>query len=377
MQKKELKDNNVERFLELIKKSRRGKFKLYVGMIAGVGKSYRMLEEARSLLENNVDCKIGYIETHGRKETEKLLEGLPIIPRRKIFYKGKELDELDTQAILSIRPEIVIIDELAHSNIPGSKNEKRWQDVNEILEAGINVISAVNIQHIEGLSNEIEKITGIEIKEKIPDSVLRMADEIVNIDLTAEELINRLKQGKIYDPSKIEIALNNFFREEKILQLRELALREVAGQVERKIETEVFSDSKLKPEKFLACISTNEKVARKIISKTSRIANFYAAKWYVLYVQTPGEAFDKIGLAEQRHLLDNLKLATELGAEVIKIKNNKIGDAIFSTAEKMQITTILIGLPTFSYMKFFYGRIFLNKLLKKISGTKMDLLIVS
>src|ERR1700722_16964740 len=175
-------DKNAEHFLELIRKSKRGKFKVYIGMIAGVGKTYSMLQEAHTLLKNGIDIQIGYIETHNRKETHDLVEGLPIIPRRKLFYKGKELEEMDTQAIINIHPEVVIVDELAHSNIEGSKHEKRWQDVLEILDAGINVISAVNIQHIESLNKEIKEITGIEVAERVPDRVLHAADEEVNID---------------------------------------------------------------------------------------------------------------------------------------------------------------------------------------------------
>src|ERR1035437_1711162 len=192
-------EESADYFLDLIRKSKRGKFKVYIGMSAGVGKTYRMLQEAHALLKNGINLKIGYIESHNRKETHDLLEGLPIIPRRKLFYKGKELEEMDLQTILNIHPEVVIVDELAHSNIEGSKNEKRWQDVMDILNEGINVISAVNIQHIESLNEEIEKITGITVSERIPDNVLRAADEVVNIDLTADELIVRLKEGKIYD----------------------------------------------------------------------------------------------------------------------------------------------------------------------------------
>src|SRR5215471_13309591 len=195
---------NAEHFLDLIRKSRRGKFKIYIGMSAGVGKTFRMLQEAHTLLRNGVDVKIGYIETHGRKETHTLLDGLPVIPRRKLFYKGKELDELDVQAILNLHPEVVIVDELAHSNIEGSKNEKRWQDVLDILDAGINVISAINIQHIESLNEEVKQITGVEVAERVPDSMLQQADEVVNIDLTADELVTRLKEGKIYTQDKVE-----------------------------------------------------------------------------------------------------------------------------------------------------------------------------
>src|SRR5580692_1400502 len=272
------KDQNVQHFLELIRQSRRGKFKVYIGMSAGVGKTFRMLQEAQTLMRNGVDVKIGYIETHNRQETHDLLDGLPVIPRRKLFYKGKELDELDVQAVINLHPEVVIIDELAHTNIEGSKNEKRWQDVMEILDEGINVISAVNIQHIESLNEEIKEITGVSVTERVPDRILQQADEVVNIDLTADELITRLKEGKIYAPDKIAIALKNFFQSEKILQLRELALKEVASQVERKIETELPRGSHTRNERFLACISSNHEIAKKVIRKTGRLASYYHSK---------------------------------------------------------------------------------------------------
>src|SRR6185437_9338262 len=317
----ENKEKSVTHFLELIKRSRRGKFKIYIGMSAGVGKTYRMLLEAKTLLRNRIDVKIGYIETHKRRETEALLEDLPIIQRRKLFYKGKELEEMDLNAILQMHPEVVVVDELAHTNIEGSKNEKRWQDVMDILDAGINVISAVNIQHIESLNDEVKAITGVEVKERIPDSVIAQADEVVNIDLTADDLIGRLKEGKIYEASKIDTALRNFFKSEHILQLRQLALQEVASQVERKVETEVTPANAMKPEKFLACISSNDTTAKIVIRKTARLVNYYNSKWYVLYVQTPKESADKIPLDKQRHLINNFKLATELGAEIIKIQH--------------------------------------------------------
>ena len=347
------KDANVQHFLDLIKKSRRGKFKVYIGMSAGVGKSFRMLQEAHSLLKSGIDIKIGFIETHNRKETHDLLEGLPVIPRRKLFYKGKELEEMDVQAIINLRPEVVIVDELAHTNIEGSKNEKRWQDVMEILEAGINVISAVNIQHIESLNEEVKFITGVEVKERIPDSVLAQADEVVNIDLTSDELITRLKEGKIYQAEKIETALKNFFKSEHILQLRELALKEVASQVERKVEIEVPKNKNIRHEKFLACISSNETTAKKVIRKTARLANYYNSKWFVLYVQLPGESVDKIPLDKQRHLINNFKLATELGAEVIKVEHTRIAKAIMEQVELKNITTVCIGKPRMNLIDYY------------------------
>ena len=368
---------SAQEFLDLIKKSKRGKFKVYIGMSAGVGKTFRMLQEAHSLLNNGVYVIIGYIETHNRKETHDLLTGLPILPRRKLFYKGKELEEMDTAAIINMRPEVVIVDELAHTNIEGSKNEKRWQDVIEILEAGINVISAVNIQHIESLNEEVKTVTGIEVQERIPDSVIAQADEVVNIDLTADELINRLKEGKIYHKDKIETALRNFFKSDHILQLRELALKEVASQVERKVETEITKINSLKHERFLACISSNEKTAKTVIRKTARLANYYNSKWFVLYVQTPKESVEKIPLDKQRHLINNFKLATELGAEIIKVESSEIVKAIYEQAEARKISTICIGKPHFNLLKIILSTNIFNELLKKLSSSEIDLVILS
>jgi two-component system, OmpR family, sensor histidine kinase KdpD len=369
-------EKNTDQFIDLIRKSRRGKFKIYIGMSAGVGKTYRMLQEAHTLLRNGVDVKIGYIETHGRKETHTLLDGLPLIPRRKLFYKGKELEELDVQAVINLHPEIVIIDELAHTNIEGSKNEKRWQDVMDILDAGINVISAVNIQHIESLNEDVKSITGVDVAERVPDNVLKQADEVVNIDLTADELVTRLKEGKIYAPEKIERALNNFFQSDKILQLRELALKEVASQVERKIETELPRGLG-KDERFMACISSNHEIARMVIRKTARLASYYHSDWYVLYVQTARESGDKIGLAAQRHLINNFKLAMESGAEVIKITNNNIARGIIETAEERKITTICIGKPHLSLSKVILNTAVFNQMLNKLSEANIDIVILS
>lgn len=371
-------NESAEHFLELIRRSRRGKFKVYIGMSPGVGKTYRMLQEAHALLKNGVDVQIGFVEPHNRAETLALTEGLPTIQRRSIFYKGKALEEMDLQAILNARPEVVIVDELAHTNVPGSKNEKRWQDVQTLLEAGISVISAVNIQHIESLNREVEQIAGVEVSERVPDSVLKMADEVVNIDLTADELIARLKQGKIYTPDKIEIALRNFFQSEKILQLRELALREVAAQVERKIATELPEQSvQYHPERFLACISSNRKTAEHIIRKTARLANYYNSKWYVLYVETPAESAERIPLAAQRHLINNFKMATELGGEVLRLTQSKVSEGIMETAEKYQITTICIGKPHLNLFQIILQTSIFNALLKKLTSSNIDIVILS
>ncbi|WP_285056283.1 sensor protein KdpD [Pedobacter ginsengisoli] len=371
------KAGSVKKFLDLVKKSRRGKFKVYIGMSAGVGKTYRMLQEAHALLKNGIDIQIGYIETHNRAETHALLHGIPLIPRRKIFYKGKELEEMDAHAIINIHPEVVIVDELAHTNVEGSKNGKRWQDVSDILDAGISVISAVNIQHLESMNEEIETITGIPITERIPDKILETADEIVNIDLTADELIDRLRTGKIYDQTKIKRALDNFFQPERILQLRELALKEVAHHLERKISLEVPKQIKLRPEKFLACISTNHQTAKVIIRKTARLASYYRSPWIVLYVQRSHEGGDRIKLDLQRHLINNFKLATELGAEVLKVKSEDVTETITRIAAEKEITTICIGKPHLSLFQVIMRTAIFNKLLKNITETETDLVILS
>ena len=368
----------ANKWLDKIQQSKKGKLKIYIGMSAGVGKTYRMLEEAHNLLRNGANLRIGYIETHHRKDTHALLEGLPVIPRRKVFYKGKELDELDVQAVLLLNPDIVIVDELAHTNIPGSKNEKRWQDVLEILDSGIDVITAVNIQHIESINEDVKDITGIEVKERVPDKILQIADEVVNIDLTAQELITRLKEGKIYNEAKVQQALANFFQPEKILQLRELALKEVAGQVERKVDYEITPrDKSWKHEHFLACISSNHEVAQNIIRKTARLASYYNSKWYVLYVQTPRESPDKISLAAQRHLINNFKNATELGAELIQKKQDNIASAIIDIIKEKHITTVCIGKPHLKLWQIILKTGLFNQLLKTLSKNEVDLVILS
>ena len=370
-------EESVQHFLDLIKKSRRGKFKVYIGMIAGVGKSYRMLQEAHDLLDNGVDVQIGHIETHGRAGTEALIEGLPLIPRRKIFYKGKELEEMDLETIIRIHPEIVIVDELAHTNVEGSLNEKRWQDVLTLLDEGINVISAINIQHIESVNEEVQDICGIEIKERVPDSVLQEADEVVNIDLTAEELITRLKAGKIYRPDKIQVALNNFFKTENILQLRELALKEVALRVEKKVENEVVMSMGVRHEKFMACISSHEKTPRRIIRKAARLATRYNTTFVALYVQTPRESMDRIDLASQRHLLNHFKLVAELGGEVVQVQSKDVLGSIVRTCRERQITTICMGSPRLRVSNALCAVFAYKKFLANLAQANVDLIILA
>lgn len=371
------KEGSVQRFLELIRRSHRGKFKIYIGMSAGVGKTYRMLLEARQLMEAGVDVRIGYIETHQRTETEALTEGLPFVPRRKLFYKGKELEEMDTQAILCLHPEIVIVDELAHTNIEGSGNPKRWQDVMQLLEAGISVITAVNIQHIEGLNEAVQEITGIEVRERVPDSVLAMADEVVNIDLTADELITRLKAGKIYKADKIAAALGNFFTQDNILQLRELALKEVALRVEKKVENEITDSDKPHRDKLLAVIDSSEKRSRRVIRKAARWATHLSTSFVVLYIQSDREADDRIPLANQRYLINNLNLATELGGEIRQVHSNRPVETIAMICREQKINIVCVGRPEFSLFSLLINLIRMRRLAGVLSRMNIDLFILS
>ena len=361
----------------MIKRSQRGKFKIYIGMIAGVGKTYRMLQEAHEMIDNDVDAVIGYVETHGRAGTEAMLKGLPVLPRKKIFYKGKELEEMDLETILQIHPEVVFVDELAHTNVEGSRNHKRWEDVMEMLDAGINVVSAINIQHIESLKDEVKGISGINVMERVPDRVLQDADEVVNIDLTAEELIARLKAGKIYRPDKIELAMQNFFKTENILQLRELALKEVAFRVERKVETEVMPVIPVRNEKILACISSNAHTPRNVIRKAYRLASRYNTTFIGLYVQTPAESPDRIKLSSQRYLLNHFKLVTELGGQVIQVSGENVPDAIIELCKEQNIKMVCMGLPSLRMPKtlFHIGRH--RKFIRELAQMKIDLIIIA
>ena len=346
----DLRNQSAERFLRLVQERRRGRLKIYLGLAAGVGKTYRMLQEAQDLLAHGVNVLVGYVETHGRAGTVAQLQNLPVLARKSVFYKGRALEEMDVDAVLKQRPAVVIIDELAHSNVPGSRHAKRWQDVEEIVAAGISVVTALNVQHLESLHDQVLRITGTDVTERVPDSILRAADEVINIDLTVDELRGRLQDGKIYTPDKVPAALANFFQPEHLLQLRELALREVTRALGRQIETDAGGAPAVLPQRrnadrLLACINSNSPAAKEIIRKTSRLADrFGAAAWYVLYVQTGRETADRIGLATQRHLLNNLQLATELGGQILRVKDDDVVAAIRRVAAEKNATLLVCGI---------------------------------
>ena len=370
-------ENDTSYFLDLIRRSHRGRFKIYIGMIAGVGKTYRMLQDAREMLHQGTDVRIGYVETHGRPDTVKALKGLPVIPRKKVFYKGKEMEEMDLDAILRVHPEIVIVDELAHSNVEGCRNAKRWQDVMELLNAGIHVLSAVNIQHIESLNDEVRQMVGIQVKERIPDCVLQEADEVVNIDLTAEELVERLKAGKIYAKDKIQMALDHFFNTGNILQLRELALKEVALRVGKKVADEVRPQERRVNgvARLVVCVSSNSETQQHIIRKAARLADMHNAEWIALYVQTSDEQTDRIPLDAQRHLMSHLELVMQLGGQVQQVVSDNVAQAIADVCREQHATLLCMGQPSLAFPRLLMRAGRYRKLLVELKRMGVDLII--
>ncbi len=341
-----------EDFLELVQRTRRGGLKLYIGFAAGVGKTYRMLEEAHALRARGSDVVLGFIETHGRADTAALIEGLELIPRRTIEYRGVSIEEMDLEAILARKPEVCVVDEIPHSNAPGSKHKKRYQDVLEILAAGINVIGALNIQHLESLKDVVEKTTGIAIRETVPDRFLKEAVQVVNLDLSVEDLIERLRGGKIYAADKVAWAESHFFKDGNLSTLRELALREVAESLERQSETKARTGAveangaraaRDARGRVMVCMSSYPPHAELLLRKGSRLAGRLSGDWFVVYVETPREAPDRIDAEAQRHLLANIELARELGAEVVRLRARDPVHALIDFARSHGVGHLVIG----------------------------------
>jgi len=318
---------------------------LYLGAAPGVGKTYQMLLEAHLLQKQGVDIVIGYIEPHGRTETEALVRGLEQVPLRRTEYRGVTLTEMDVDAVIARKPSVVIVDELAHSNVPGSKHRKRYDDVLDILDAGISVITAVNVQHIESLNDAIARITGVRVRETIPDYFLRRADEVINIDVSVDTLRTRLRQGKIYSVEKIEQALANFFRKGNLSALRELTLRQVAEDQAAKAhdyrEREGLEQATI-PEKVMVCMSSRAS-AKKLLRTGSRIAGRLASDWFAVYVETPSEEPARINPEDRVTLTENTRFAEELGAQVIKLKGKRVADALIEFARREGITHVVFG----------------------------------
>lgn len=338
-------ENRADAFLRMIRRSRRGHLKVYLGYAAGVGKTYRMLQEAHQLRDEGIDVVVGLVETHDRAGVTKLLEGLEIIPRRKQEYRGIIVEEMDVDAILTRRPQIVLADELAHTNVPGSKNTKRYQDVQDILAQGIHVITTLNIQHLESLYNVVERASGVRVHERLPDAVLAEADQIVNVDLTTEDLNERLREGKIYPPDRIETALTNFFRKSNLEQLRELTLRELASQIDLRYRDDLEEEVASTPDQVMVCLSSKGPNSEKLLRYASRLAGRLNRNWYAIYVQTPSEAPTAIDAQTQRILSGTLTLAKQLGAIVFTFKGEDIVKTILQFAREYRVGHIVIGSP--------------------------------
>ncbi|HEU4996353.1 MAG TPA: universal stress protein [Gemmatimonadaceae bacterium] len=341
-----------EDFLQLVQQRERGKLKVYVGSAAGTGKTYRMLQEGNDLRRRGVDVVVGFHETHGRADTEAQVDQLEIVPRKKISYRGVTLEEMDVDAVIARKPTVAVVDELAHTNVPGAGRLKRWEDVMTILDAGINVISAVNVQHLESLNDVIQEAIGVTVRETVPDWVVASADQLVNLDIPAEDLRQRLREGKIYPKDKIETSLANFFTEENLSTLRELALREVASSVERSREAIAQREAgaatadrtgKSAVDRVLVAMSSNPPYTAMLLRKASRIAGRLNSDWYCVYVQTQEERADRIDTAIQRKLVDNIQMAQRLGAETVKLVGEDVADELCRFAKDNGVTLIIAG----------------------------------
>jgi len=337
--------DRTDAFLRMIRRSQRGRLKIYLGYAAGVGKTYEMLQEAHRLKAEGIDVVVGLVETHGRAGTAQLLEGLEIIPRRKQEYQGIILEEMDLDAILKRKPQIVLVDELAHTNAPGSPNPKRYQDVQDILAQGIHVITTLNIQHLESLYDIVERASGVKVHERLPDSILTEADQIVNVDVTTEDLNDRLKEGKIYPKERAETALANFFKKSNLTQLRELTLRELASQLDVRSRDDQGKDMSATPDQIMVCLSSRGPNSERLLRYASRVAGRLNRNWYAVYVQTPSEDPTVIDAKIQRLISNTLTLAKQLGAIVFTFKGEDIVSTILQFAKEYRVGHIVIGSP--------------------------------
>ncbi len=325
----------------------RGLLKLYIGSAAGVGKTYRMLQEAHDLRRRAVDVVVGFVETHGRAETAAVVGDLEVVPRLRIPYRGVELEEMDLDAIIRRAPEVALVDELAHTNVPGLQHRKRWEDVLVLLDHGISVLSAMNVQHLESLNDVVERTLGVTVRETVPDWVVTQAEQVVNIDLSAEDLRQRLREGRVYAAEKIPNALANFFTEENLTTLRELALREVASSVDRArqeiVRREAGGTAPPTVDRIAVAMSSDAPMTRLLLRKASRVAGQLNTDWYCVHVQVPEESAERVDAAVQRRLVDNIQLAQAMGAEFVKLESADVAGALAKFAEERGVTLVIVG----------------------------------
>ena len=340
-------------FLDSLREAKHGRLKIYLGMAAGVGKTVAMLREGKRLLAEGIDVLVGILETHGRKETLAELAGLDVVPRKTVGYRGVPLEEMDLDAVLERRPVVALVDELAHTNVPGGRHAKRYQDVEELLDAGVSVVGTVNVQHLESLHDLVLRETGVDVRERVPDRFLHRAAEIVVIDLAPGELQQRLREGKIYPPEKVERALQGFFKDENLSALRQIALREVANAVEFRERAKVQARRPDAPrpkesppgdaERVMVSMSSKPTATRRLLRHGARLAGGLNSTWFVVYVRTAGESPQRIDTADLRSLADNINLARELGAEVVRLEGDDVAEALSKFANDRHITHAVFG----------------------------------
>lgn len=366
-----------ESLLEKITESERAKLRVYIGAAAGVGKTYQILEDAHALKKQGIDVVIGVIETHGRAETVEMIGDLEFIPLKKINYRGTSFEEMNLEAIIERKPELVVVDELAHTNIPGAKNAKRYEDVLEILENGISVITAINIQHIESLNDVVAATTGVRVRETVPDSFFKRADEVIDVDVSVDTLRTRLRQGKIYSIEKIEQALNNFFRKGNLATLRELALRQVAlhqSVQDHEYRERAGLEKALIPEKVMVCMASRGS-AKKLLRTGARIVGRHAYRdWFAVYVETPGESPGQIKPKDFAALRENIKFAETLGATVVKLKGKNVADELLKFACENEITHVIFGQSARSRWQIFWKGSIINRFLSEVKNVAVHVI---
>jgi two-component system sensor histidine kinase KdpD len=360
--------------LAKLQTEQRARLRIYIGAAPGVGKTYAMIEDAHTFRREGIDVVIGFVETHGRADTEARIADLETVPRRKLDYRGVVLEEMDVDAILARKPALCVVDELAHTNVAGSRHEKRYQDVLDLLDAGIGVMTAVNIQHLETLNDAVSRVTGVRVRETVPDTFLDRADEIVNVDVTVEELHSRLRQGKVYKPEKVEQALANFFKETNISTLRELALRAVADEVGDRAASRRQREGlepALLPERVMVCLSSNVEAPR-VLRAGARIAGRLGARWYAVYVETPREAPGHIRPLDREALQKNIALAEELGATLVRVKADRPADGLIAFAKREGITHVIFGQTARTRWEILMKGSTLNRFLEEVRGAAIQ-----
>lgn len=336
---------NADALLARLQEHERARLRIYIGAAPGVGKTYTMLQDAHGLRARGLDVVIGFVETYGRTDTEAQIGDLEVVPRRAIEYRGVTMEEMDLEAILRRRPQVCVVDELAHTNVPGRRHMKRFEDVLEILDAGIHVMTAVNIQHLETLNDAVSKATGVRVRETVPDTFFDRANEVINVDATVDELRSRLREGKVYAHEKVEQALRSFFRKGNLSTLRELALRAVADEVAEKAASyraREGLDPALIPERVMVCMSSNV-LAPRVIRTGARIAGRLGSKWYAVYVETPREKSDRINPRDAEALQENIRLAESLGATVVRVKAEHPSEGLIAFAQREGVTHVIFG----------------------------------